>query len=345
MCACYHPKIRVEDTTKWETAKDGHKYHPAKIISPAKHDGLKEINSHGLKYKYQIIPCRNCIGCRLDYSREWANRGYLELKTNNFENCWFVTLTYDDDNLQIEPEIKIDEISYLNDGTWNGNLIPKDLEQFIKNIRQYFSRNYNKNGIKYMACGEYGDKNKRPHYHIIFYDLPLPVNDLKDTTISNKEFYYHSNIIEQYWKKGLHNISEASWNNIAYVARYIVKKQYGKESEHEYAKKGQIKEFFRVSKGIGKMYYQRNAKEIYENDEILIRNKKGVQTTKPPKYYDRLLKSENLEKLERIKRNRKASNERALTQKDKTTSLSREEQLLVEERSKAESVLGLRRKI
>lgn len=39
------------------------------------------------------IPCGNCIACRLQYSREWANRCMLE--STYYEHNYFITLTYD----------------------------------------------------------------------------------------------------------------------------------------------------------------------------------------------------------------------------------------------------------
>lgn len=343
---CYHPKIRIQDNTKWQTAKDGHKYHPAKIIE-ANDIGDTLIKKGDLKYTYTTIPCRNCIGCRLDYSRNWANRGYLELKSQNNKDSYFVTLTYDDEHLP-----KINEYTDSNgvtwtendDNEWNGILIPKHLETFIDSLRTHERRIGNKR-FKYMACGEYGDKNKRPHYHIIFYGLELPLDSFYNSRISDKEIYWQNTVIEKYWKRGISNITEATWNNIAYVARYITKKLNGPESEEYYAKQGQIKEFFRVSKGIGKQYFEEHANEIYKNDEIYIRNKKGVHVAKPPRYYDNLLGKDQEDRLKKIKSKRKKQQERQSKVKDSQISVGRIAQLEIEERTKAESILGLRRKI
>lgn len=49
------------------------------------------------------IPCGKCVGCRLDYSRTWADRCVLEGKS--FEHNWFVTLTYDDVNLETKNDL------------------------------------------------------------------------------------------------------------------------------------------------------------------------------------------------------------------------------------------------
>lgn len=268
------------------------------------------------------------MGCRLDYARNWANRGYLELKTQGNENNWFITLTYNDENLPITKE-----------GT-NGTLVKKDLETFIKNLRQD-ERRQGRTDIKYMACGEYGDKNERPHYHLIMFNLKLDIEDLFEARIINKEFYYRSKTIEKHWTKGISNVTQATWNNISYVARYITKKLNGAESEKYYEEKGQIKEFFRVSKGIGKMYYQQNRDKIYKNDEIYIRNKKGVTVTKPPKYFDDLFKKEDEERLKKIKNKRKRLQDSQIRITKENTKIGSIDQLKREEETKAYQLLGL----
>lgn len=238
---CYHPMIREEQFDKWETAADGHKYHPARVFTPELPEEElyeKYRENKFLPGKWQMIPCGKCIGCRLEYSREWANRGALEAQL--YDQNWFVTITYDEDHVPLMDWIEDCEgFTWTND-TEGTTLVPDDLTRFIKNVRQIMKRDYGQDGIRFMACGEYGSEKARPHYHIIFFNLNLPTEDLHDPKIINKEIYYRSHIIERAWggeryldknqkyvnpdSKGISNISEASWNNIAYTARYITKK-------------------------------------------------------------------------------------------------------------------------
>ena len=44
-----------------------------------------------------LLPCGQCIGCRLDRSRAWAMRCIHEASLHD-ENC-FITLTYNAENL------------------------------------------------------------------------------------------------------------------------------------------------------------------------------------------------------------------------------------------------------
>lgn len=209
---CYHPKIRVEDTTKWETAKDGHAYHPAKIFGWQELD-QPELDKLRMTLKpyedFKLIPCRNCIGCRLDYSRQWANRGYLEMKYH--KETWFVTLTYDDDHLPLPDEvttkvkIKYDKntgkeyqtggITYTDNGNWTTGILRQDhFTKFLHDIRQVYKRETGKDGIKFMGCGEYGDPKKtfRPHYHLILYGIEFPQETMFEPRFKEGNIYFHA---------------------------------------------------------------------------------------------------------------------------------------------------------
>lgn len=335
--------IRVEELGKWvKSTVDGHRYHPAKIINPTKYE--IENMKDGAYTKAKTIPCGKCIGCRLENSRQWANRGFLEGQL--WEQNWFVTLTYNEDNVPKTEEIITSKgYSFTDDEeTWGGTLLPKDIETFMNTLRQIMKRDYNQIGIRYMLCGEYGGTTQRPHYHIIFFNLNLPLETFYNPRVINKEIYYQNTILERAWTKGISNISEATWNNIAYTARYITKKINGENSEEHYASLGQEhKEFFRASNrpGIGFGYYEKNKNKIYERDQIIIKNKAGIVPCKPPKYFDRLYEKEFPEKWKEIKRQREIDGKNQTRAKVLNTSISLMEQLELEERSKEEATQKL----
>ena len=87
------------------------------------------------------IPCGKCLGCRLEYSRQWANRCMLELGYH--ESSWFVTLTYDDAHLP--------RSFYGNPDT--GEAVPcatlykRDFQLFMKRLRFKFGE-----GIRFKYC-------------------------------------------------------------------------------------------------------------------------------------------------------------------------------------------------
>lgn len=382
--ACYRPMLRIEDKTKPYTNMKGKTSYKAKLAAlyDGKNDLIRDAKEFETdyplwKYKYDIIPCGKCIGCRLEYSREWANRGYLESKL--YEHNYFITLTYDEkykytpeyvelNNNRIyrdnEPKrnekYKSETITYTDPdpdhrpdrqeeatGTWKGILIKRDLQLFFKRLRKEIAEKYNHTGIRFMACGEYGDEGSRPHYHAIIFNCPLPAETFYEPRIINHEIYYRNTIIEKAWSKrtgknsereqfGICNICPATWNNIAYTARYITKKTKGAGSIESYAAKGQIPEYLVTSRmpGIGKPYYDLHKDEIYRTDSVIIKNKEGVITTKPPKYFDKLYELEEPEKMAKIRRKRKRDQEAAERVKDEKTSLTRMEQKAIEERTK-----------
>lgn len=63
------------------------------------------------------LACGRCIGCRLEYSRQWAVRCVHEASLYD-DNC-FITLTYDNENL---PE--------------GGTLVKKHFQDFMKRLRK-----------------------------------------------------------------------------------------------------------------------------------------------------------------------------------------------------------------
>lgn len=335
---CKHPLIRAENMKKIVTAQDGHKYYKPMIIGLDKFNEW-EMDKHHPNYNYKLIPCGKCIGCRLDYSREWANRGFLEAL------CWkqnyFVTLTYNDEHLKmIREELSADEFYATVD--------QKDMKRFMHDLRQKMKRDkHQEDGIRFMGCAEYGDQGLRPHMHIILFNCKLPLESFYKPRILNDNTYYQNHIIEACWKKGLSNISEATWNTIAYTARYITKKIKGKDAQAIYDSLGVEAEFLRTSRmpGIGKPYYDKHWEKIYKYDQIQVHNLNGTITCQPPKYFDELYKKDHPKEFRKIqeKRERRARNINRL--RDTQTSLTRLEQLEIEEATLQDKSLQLIRQL
>lgn len=267
----------------------------------------RKYGDHG----FQLIPCRHCWACQLNYSAEWATRIMLEAKQTPGQN-WFITLTYDDEHLPIMEKIEAKEGTYENDGTWNGCLYEKHMQTFINSLRKHFERQGIEN-IKYFYCGEYGETTQRPHYHIILLHCPLRIEDFKSAHIdTNFKAHWKSKEIEQYWTKGITDIAELEWSCAAYVARYCTKKLTFDADKTKYYEVGKIPEFIRMSRGIGFDWYTEHKGEIYKTDEIIMKTIKGnVGSVKPPKAFDRKLKEHNPELFEMIKKSRQTAGERA----------------------------------
>lgn len=194
----------------------------------------------------------------------------------------FVTLTYDDKAL---PE--------------GGTLIPSDLQLFHKRLHNQQLRARNK-GIRYYACGEYGETNERPHYHTLIFSYS--VNDLKYYKTTRAGFkLYTSAHLEKLWPAGMSMVGQVSFESAAYVARYVSKKITGEPAEQHY--QGRHPEFGVMSRrpGIGLEWFNKYREQTYNDDTVVIRS----QETRPPKYYDKKLEELDSAKLERLKRKRR----------------------------------------
>lgn len=232
------------------------------------------IGSKGLD-----LPCGQCIGCRLERSRQWAVRCEHERKQHEANS--FITLTYNDDSL-------------LYGGAGGATLYPRHLELFWKNLRKELAKDGKR--IRYFACGEYGDTTNRPHYHAIVFGFDFP--DKVRHTTKNGNPLYISRTLDRIWGLGHCVVGDATFESSAYVARYIMKKHLGKDSDF-YEKQGLEPEFVRMSRrpGIGYNFFDQYNTDMYPSDSVVVR---GVEQ-KPPRYYDRMLEKDNPLLLQRIK--------------------------------------------
>lgn len=145
------------------------------------------------QYATHWLPCGTCLGCREQQAATWAVR--LRHETRSHSHSTFLTLTYDDENLP--------------DG-----LDKTHLQRFWKRLRKTTP-----NKLKYFACGEYGDKTKRPHYHAAVFNLDKYGDERKYDT-ENEE----SQLLTETWGKGRVLRSELTPARISYVAGYVLKK-------------------------------------------------------------------------------------------------------------------------
>lgn len=208
------------------------------------------------------VPCGRCIGCRLERSRQWAIRCSHEMQMH--ERNIFVTFTYRDDQLTYG-------------GASHAILIPRHLTLFWKRLRKQYGSD-----IRYFACGEYGDKSNRPHYHAIIFG-----HDFEDKvyhSTKNHNVLYTSHNLDYLWSHGTCLIGDATFESAAYVARYVLKKRLGDTAE-TYEQEGITPEFVRMSRrpGIGSNWLDKYESDVYPNDFVITRN--GLKI-KPPKYYN-----------------------------------------------------------
>lgn len=250
------------------------------------------------------VPCGQCIGCRIERSRQWALRCMHE-STLHDDNC-FITLTYSDEYLPDNAALNLD-----------------DFQRFMKRFRKSV---YPKK-IRFFHCGEYGENNPknsvhrkqygisalgRPHYHAIIFGY-----DFEKTHVvsKNRGFDLYSSVeLDNLWQLGFCTVGSVTFESAAYVARYCVKKINGDDMENHYSRvdyeTGDTvhvpREYVTMSRrpGIAAGWYDKFSSDCYPKDFI---TERGVKM-RPPKFYDRRLEVDDEELYLKIKsrRNRDA---------------------------------------
>lgn len=300
------------------------------------------------------IPCGQCSGCRLEYSRQWATRCVLEAQ--KYEHNYFVTLTYHPHYEYLITQhnscVVEDTGEFLE---WDSlTLVPDQLKKFMKDLRRYYEYHFNHTGIRFFACGEYGSKKMRPHFHLILFNCPIP--DLKYECMNyNGDSYFSSQIFNKLWSVnndpknpiGFVTIGECNFDTCSYVARYMMKKQKGLNSSY-YSDLGLVPPFTRSSRmpGIARDYYDSERDKIYDLDSLVITDGSGkARKVRPPKYFDRLYDIECPEDFDRIKAKRSESAENSLRQKLERTDHDKDSYLAVCERNFENRVIKLLRSL
>lgn len=181
-------------------------------------------------YMAGTIPfgCGQCLPCRVNRSRQWMWRQYLESLCH--EHNSFVTLTY---NRVSVP------------GNWQ--LRPDHLVSFIRELRRqlYPFR------IRYFGVGEYGEQNYRPHYHLSLFGVS-PYSGHNNQRIDE--------MVQRTWGMGYTSTNEFNHLTAQYVSGYVVKKLKDRKDGHEWI----VPEFARMSNrpGIGANAMQIIAKQL-----------------------------------------------------------------------------------
>ncbi|QCS36570.1 replication initiator protein [Capybara microvirus Cap3_SP_468] len=256
--SCYSPRYALNCGLDPSTGKKHIKFLPQRVG--------EDFNVLSNRYGKDLItiPCGKCLSCKIARSKSWALRCVLE--ASEYTDNYFVTLTY-------SPEFCPDK------------LCKDDLQKFIRSVHDRYGWN-----VRYFACGEYGGLTKRPHYHIIFFNLKL--DDIRGYTKGRFGGYYmKSQALQKLWNKGHIEIGDCSYESCAYVARYTTKKFNQNQDE-----------FIIMSKrpGLGFDYYLKHYKDFYQVDRIVAPGVSGSI----PRYFDKLLETVNPSMLEELKANR-----------------------------------------
>lgn len=182
-----------------------------------------------------------------------------------------LNLTYDDNHL---PE--------------HGQLWKDDLQRFFKRLRKQFK-------FRYVASGEYGEKTRRPHFHIALFGVDFNHDRVLFGRANGGDRTYISESVSRHWTKGNHLIGTLNFESAAYIARYIMKKLKGPNVSPiplAQTEDGEIilpnPEFMLMSKGIGKGWFRDYfMSDVFPTGSVITAQGSAAPV---PRYYKNLLK-------------------------------------------------------
>ncbi len=232
----------------------------------------------------------------------WAIRIVHEasMHMDNYGNSW-ATLTYRDPSACTEKQYK------------NGHFIPEKysltpshVSDFIRSLRKANSDHK----IRYFYCGEYGDENQRPHYHICIFNHSFDDQYLWED--DEGLYTYTSAELQRHWPWGFTTVAPLNLRTASYTAGYALKKITGKRAEDHYLRCDEygeaywlLPEFIRMSTGRGKpsglgaKFYEKFRSDIFPSDVSPV---PGYGTSQlVPRYYQNILAEQNPAMLEEVK--------------------------------------------
>ncbi len=299
--SCYHPLVGLWSGAYTESGKKS-----LRIVNPLKGD-FGSTDPLELIKRYPgsvLVPCNHCIGCKLDYSRSWADRMMLELE--DCKKAIFVTLTYDCRHVVDREGKPIFDCPFkevdLGDCPMkdicshkcrlHGSLFKSHVQIFMKDLRSDLDYHSPGTKVRFYAVGEYGDvKNShRPHYHIILFGIGL--DDLTDKVRVGfnelRQEVYTCSLIKRNWPYGFISVGDVSWRSCAYVARYVTKKALDLNYDLYLESLGKNPMFSLMSRrpGIGKPYLDAHP-DCLDNVSIPLAAAPGVKqkNISIPKYF------------------------------------------------------------
>lgn len=202
------------------------------------------------------------------------------------QNC-FLTLTYDQQSVPVDYSVKL-----------------RDWQLFMKRLRDHVQPLR----IRFYACGEYGDRSLRPHYHALIFNYDFPDKTFYRTN-SQGDRCYRSDLLNELWGHGTVNeLGDVNFKTAGYVARYVMKKIGGDKASDHYRRVSPIDgntyqvapEFSVMSRrpGIGMTWFNKFKTDAFPSDFVIVDGRK----VKPPNFYLYKMTEDEQEEIKRARK-------------------------------------------
>lgn len=188
---------------------------------------------HPICVKGQYVPCGKCPNCRSKQRYDLSSRIYLE--TAFSASSYFITLTYDEDNL---PRLCSGRLGFDK----------KQVQDFLKRFRRYIEPIQ----LRYFLTCEFGDGKEaqeylqqygqeygRSHYHAIFiFNSKLSLRSCRD-------------FLQRAWPFGRVQADTCNIGRIQYATQYALKDEEYFYKEYEKGDASKPFRLFSLRPGLG----------------------------------------------------------------------------------------------
>lgn len=228
-------------------------------------DCLSKLTVKKKDGSYIEVPCGYCLNCRR--RRAGYIKRFCEFEQNRYyklgQGCSFNCLTYSPASLPM-----------TDDGRFT--LRKDDYQRFFKRFRKLLDRSLGLD-FKYLGCGEYGDHDHLPHYHLILFGLDSGIADRLITKTWTTDARSNT------WRPlGRVDCRPLLAGGISYVCDYVMTSLSGDMARQCYDEVGIERPFMTHSKGLGIDYL------LSHREDLELNNFTDFFTSRPfviPKYY------------------------------------------------------------
>jgi len=199
---------------------------------------------------YQVVGCGRCGPCRAARAIDWGNRMLWEVDYH--PSACFVTLTFSEEVLagrQGPDSLRL-------------SVSKRELQLFVKRLRKELGDRV----VRYFACGEYGERFGRPHYHVVFFGVGVVDRE----------------IIEACWPYGFVDARPFAVERARYTASYLLK-----EVDESIDLFGREPPFALMSKGLGRRFALSQVDRIESDRPLTVAGK----VVRVPRYFRKVVDS------------------------------------------------------
>lgn len=182
-----------------------------------------------------LYPCGKCPVCRMKYRKQLATRIYMEYSIEQPIDSYFITLTYDDQNIPVESGRQC----------FNKEHVLRFLDSLRHKLRSAgFS-------LRYFGTCEYGEKGYRPHYHFLLFLYGSPGTSKFKYSPRRFEHQFRDDYIKPLWHYGFVYDGRVSIKSTMYCTCYALKDDEALERDWTGFEAGRPFRLFSLRPGLG----------------------------------------------------------------------------------------------